>query len=50
MGDEQRNLLRAVVLPCCGGNTQVPKMSVYEEQAKLAKFDSDTGLSGVINK
>lgn len=43
-------LLRAIALPCCGGNQDVKLMSVYEEQAKLAKFDMDTGLSGVINK
>ena len=43
-------LLRAIALPCCGGNTDVPRMSVYEEQAKLMRFDEPTGLSGVIPK
>lgn len=43
-------LVRAIVMPCCGGNEAVKKMSVYEEQAKLARFDLPTGLSGVIPK
>ena len=41
-------LARALLLPCCGGHAYVKGMTVYEEQAKLTKFDHTTGLTGVI--
>ena len=43
-------LLRGILCPICAGNEKVQAMSVYEEQAKLAKFDAKSGLSGVIPK
>ena len=43
-------LLGGIFCPLCAGNERVKEMSVYEEQAKLAKFDQSSGLSGVIPK
>jgi hypothetical protein len=43
-------LCRALLCPCCLGQGHVPEMTVYEEQAKLNKFDGPTGLTGVIHK
>lgn len=47
-------LVRGLLCPCgsCRAytNKNVQKMTVYEEQAKLVKFDQASGLSGVITK